>query len=50
MAQFDSLIIFVLISSLLFVLVIHYDIVINILVPSVSENKKFIEKKLHKVL
>ena len=46
MAQFDSLIIFVLILSLIFVLILHYDIVLEILVPNVTETKKFIEKKL----
>jgi hypothetical protein len=45
MAQFDSLIVFVLILSLIFVLILHYDIVIEILVPSVTETKKFTEKK-----
>lgn len=45
MAQFDSLIIFVLILSLVFVLILHYDIVIEILIPGVSETKKFSEKK-----
>ena len=45
MAQFDSFIIFVLISSLLFVLVLHYDTIIEIILPAVTETKKFSEKK-----
>lgn len=45
MAQFDSLIIFVLVFSLTFVLILHYNIVLEIVIPSVSETKKFTEKK-----
>ena len=45
MAQFDSLIIFVLISSLIFVLILHYDMVISILIPGITETKKFTGKK-----
>ena len=46
MAQFDSLIIFPLIWSLLFVLFLYYSISIEILIPSFFGTKKFREKKL----
>ena len=46
MAQFDSLIIFPLLWSLLLVLFIYYSISINILIPSFFGTKKFREKKL----
>jgi hypothetical protein len=46
MAQFDSLIIFPLLWSTLFILVIHYSISINMLIPSFFGAKKFREKKL----
>lgn len=45
MAQFDSLIIFPLIWSLLFVLILHYNTTITMLIPSFSGVKKFREKK-----
>ena len=46
MAQLDSLIIFPLLWSLLFVLIIYYNISINTLIPSFFGVKKFREKKL----
>ena len=46
MAQLDSLIIFPLLFSLLFVLVIYYKITIENLIPSFFGVKKFREKKL----
>jgi hypothetical protein len=46
MAQLDSLIIFPLLWSLLFVLIIYYNISINTLLPSFFGVKKFREKKL----
>jgi hypothetical protein len=46
MAQLDSLIIFPLLWSLLFVLIIYYNISINKLIPSFFGVKKFREKKL----
>nr|UDP55449.1 ATP synthase F0 subunit 8 [Schizostauron trachyderma] len=46
MAQFDSLIIFPLLWSTLFILVIHYSISIEMLIPSFFGVKKFREKKL----
>ena len=46
MAQFDSLIIFPLIWSLLFVLSLHYNISVDILIPDFFGTKKFREKKL----
>jgi hypothetical protein len=46
MAQLDSLIIFPLLWSLLFVLVVYYNISINTLIPSFFGVKKFREKKL----
>lgn len=47
MAQLDSLIIFPLIWSLLFVLIIYYSITIDKLIPSFFGVKKFREKKLN---
>lgn len=47
MAQLDSLIIFPLLWSLLFVLVIYYSISIKKLIPSFFETKKFRKKKLN---
>jgi hypothetical protein len=47
MAQFDSLIIFPLIWSLLFTLVFHYTIIIKLVIPNFLEVKKFREKKLY---
>jgi len=47
MAQFDSLIIFPLIWSLLFVLFFYYSISIEILIPSFFGTKKFRTKKLN---
>ena len=46
MAQFDSLIIFSLLWSLLFVLIIYYSISIEIIIPSFFGVKKFRGKKL----
>jgi len=46
MAQFDALIIFPLIWSLLFVLFIHYKMSIEMLIPDFFGTKKFREKKL----
>jgi hypothetical protein len=46
MAQFDSLIIFPLIWSSLFVLFLHYTISIEALIPRFFGTKKFREKKL----
>ena len=46
MAQFDALIIFPLIWSLLFVLFFHYRISIEMLIPDFFGTKKFREKKL----
>lgn len=46
MAQFDSLIIFPLIWSLLFVLFLYYSMSLEILIPSFFGTKKFREKKL----
>jgi hypothetical protein len=46
MAQLDSLIIFPLLWSLLFVLVVYYNITIKKLIPSFFGVKKFREKKL----
>ena len=46
MAQFDSLIILPLISSMLFVLILHYNISIKILIPDFFGIKKFRVKKL----
>jgi len=47
MAQFDSLIIFPLIWSLLFVLFLHYNMSIESLIPNFFGTKKFREKKLN---
>jgi hypothetical protein len=46
MAQFDSLIIFPLIWSLLFTLTLYYVVSIKILIPDFFILKKFREKKL----
>jgi hypothetical protein len=46
MAQFDSLIIFPLLWSLLFVLFLYYNISIEVLIPDFFGTKKFREKKL----
>jgi hypothetical protein len=46
MAQLDSLIVFPLLWSLLFVLIIYYNIAIKKLIPSFFGVKKFREKKL----
>lgn len=46
MAQFDSLIIFPLLWSLLFVLFLYYSMSIEILIPDFFGTKKFREKKL----
>jgi hypothetical protein len=45
MAQFDSLIIFPLILSLLIVLILHYNMSIEIIIPDFFGVKKFREKK-----
>lgn len=45
MAQFDTLIIFPLIFSLLFVLVLYYNMSIKIIIPDFFIVKKFREKK-----
>lgn len=47
MAQFDALIIFPLIWSLLFVLFLHYKMSIEMLIPNFFGTKKFREKKLN---
>jgi hypothetical protein len=46
MAQFDSLIIFPLLWSLVFVLFLYYSMSIEILIPTFFGTKKFREKKL----
>jgi hypothetical protein len=46
MAQFDSLIIFPLIWSLLIALFIHYNILFESIIPNFFGVKKFREKKL----
>ena len=46
MAQFDFLIIFPIILSLYFTLVIYYRISIELMIPSFFEVKKFREKKV----
>ena len=46
MAQFDSIIIFPLLWTLVFVLFIYYDMSIEILIPDFFGTKKFREKKL----
>ena len=46
MAQFDSLIIFSLIWSLILILIAYYKLSIEVLIPYFSEVKKFAEKKL----
>ena len=45
MAQFDSLIVFPLILSLLIVLIFHYNISISVIIPDLFGVKKFREKK-----
>ena len=45
MAQFDSLIILPLILSLLIVLILHYNMSIEIIIPDFFGVKKFREKK-----
>jgi hypothetical protein len=47
MAQFDSLIIFTLLWSLLLVLFLYYNMSIEILIPDFFGTKKFREKKLN---
>ena len=47
MAQFDSLIIFPLLWSLVFVLFFYYNMSIEILIPDFSGTRKFREKKLN---
>jgi hypothetical protein len=47
MAQFDPLIIFPLMWTLIFVLAIYYKISIEILIPQFSGMNKFREKKLN---
>ena len=46
MAQFDSLISFPLLWSLLFVLCLYYKMSIEIIIPNFFGTKKFREKKL----
>ena len=46
MAQFDSLIIFSLIWSILLILIAYYTLSIEVLIPHFSGVKKFVEKKL----
>lgn len=46
MAQFDSLIIFPILWSLLLVLILYYTFSIEILIPAFFGAKKFREKKL----
>lgn len=46
MAQFDPLIIFPLIWSLVLVLVAYYQLSIEVLIPQFAEGGKFREKKL----
>jgi hypothetical protein len=46
MAQFDSLIIFSLLWSLVFILFFYYTMSIEILIPDFFGTKKFREKKL----
>ena len=46
MAQFDSLIIFSLIWSILLILIAYYKLSIEVLIPHFSGAKKFAEKKL----
>lgn len=47
MAQFDSLIIFSLVWSLLLTLGFHYNILLNTIIPNFFGVKKFREKKLN---
>jgi hypothetical protein len=46
MPQFDSLIIFPLIWSLLFTLMLYYSLSIKVLIPDFFRTKKFREKKI----
>ena len=46
MAQFDSLIIFSLIWSIVLILIAYYKLSIEVLIPHFSGIKKFAEKKL----
>jgi hypothetical protein len=46
MPQFDSLIIFPLVWSLLFTLVMYYSLSIKVLIPDFFGTKKFREKKM----
>lgn len=50
MAQFDALIIFSLLWSLLLILFLHYRLSIEILIPNFFGIKKFREKKLNSTL
>ena len=47
MAQFDSLIIFSLIWSLLLTLILHYNVLLSTVLPNFFGIKKFREKKLN---
>jgi hypothetical protein len=47
MAQFDSLIIFPLLWSLLLTLIFHYNVLLNTIIPNFFGVKKFREKKLN---
>jgi hypothetical protein len=46
MAQFDSIIIFPLLWSLVFVLVLYYNMSLQLLIPTFFGTKKFREKKM----
>jgi hypothetical protein len=46
MAQFDSLIIFPLVWSLLLTLLLNYNILLEVVIPNFFGAKKFREKKL----
>jgi hypothetical protein len=50
MAQFDSIIIFPLLWSLLITLVLHYNILLETIIPNFFGAKKFRAKKLVKFL
>lgn len=47
MAQFDPLIIFPLLWSLIFILAVYYQLSIEILIPQFTGTGKFREKKLN---
>jgi predicted membrane protein len=47
MAQFDLLIIFTLLWSLIFILFFYYNMSIETLIPNFSGTRKFREKKLN---